>query len=130
MLNWAPVCLSMYEQLIEKAVFSRKNCFLEKSSLKITFKHHLSEMCLLPKKAQHPFLPLCPTTAFMSLDFRSYCRKMTYKKNMITLSTDHNQNTISKAYILFPEILDPPLTFVKPNANVVNLLIYVGLSGR
>ena len=42
----------MYEQSIETGALFQGKIFLKKYSVKITFKHHLSEMYLLHAKAQ------------------------------------------------------------------------------
>ena len=53
MRNWALVGLLVYKQSIEIGAYFKEHFFVEKTSLKITFKHHLSEMLLLHEKVQH-----------------------------------------------------------------------------
>ena len=95
---FAPVGLLIYEQSIEKdALFLRKNVvvFFGKNSLKITFKHYLSEMYLLHEKAQ----PLSFHYAQGSPHFPCFTelleKEYGIRKNMITLSTVHNLKTIT-----------------------------------
>ena len=52
MQNLAPVGFLMYEQSIKIGTFFKEKCVFEKTTLIITFKHHLSEMYILHTKAQ------------------------------------------------------------------------------
>ena len=77
--------------------------FLEKNSLKITFKHNLSEMYLLREKAQ----PLSFHYAKQQPSFPLICRVIEERrswylsKNMITLSTVHNPKRIPLAQFMY-----------------------------
>ena len=79
MCNWAPVRFLMYEQSIEIDAFLWKT--IKKNSLKIKFKHHLSEMYLLHEKAQPPsFHDAIRQPSFPLIYPRYWRKKMLYIK--------------------------------------------------
>ena len=75
--------------------------FFEKNSLKITFKHHLSEMYLVLEKAKPLSFYFAQRQPSFPLIYRVIEeRKRHISKNMVTFSTVYNPKTIPLAQLV------------------------------